>query len=226
MTSITTKKKFLTEAANILNEHSFSCLASGKESSIWLCSKNNSSFYAFTISITPYGISVMGDIGDFLFPVYNRDLSFLAGNDVEYYIHSKLSEDSKKTFFNDVRCKEFFISEFFYFIENSEDIEKYFSNDELKKVFSFIEENKISNELDLVKIKKFFYSFDNQDISDFFLLLFDIEDEYSYYDFLKEQSLLNLDDCDANFFEPTDNLIQSLYIINLAAKKILKNYLK
>jgi hypothetical protein len=58
---------------------------------VWRCKNPDTSTYAFDIMITRYGISIMGDISNITFRVgASYGMKFLAGKDVEYYIHSKL----------------------------------------------------------------------------------------------------------------------------------------
>lgn len=57
----------------------------------WRCQKPGTSSYAFDILITRFGISVQGDIQNISFRVgLSYGMPFLAGDDVAYYIHSKL----------------------------------------------------------------------------------------------------------------------------------------
>ncbi|MBC8742888.1 hypothetical protein F6X40_41225 [Paraburkholderia sp. UCT31] len=61
---------------------------------IWRCRKPGTSDLAMDIVLTPLTVSVTGDIDPLVFQV-SRGLDFLAGNDIEYYIHGKLSPECK-----------------------------------------------------------------------------------------------------------------------------------
>lgn len=56
---------------------------------VWICKKPQNNHYAFEIIFSRYGIYVNGDINSLIWRVA-RDLDFLAGGDVDYYIYSKL----------------------------------------------------------------------------------------------------------------------------------------
>jgi len=57
---------------------------------VYLCKKPGTRIYAFEIIVGRYGIYLNGDISCLVWDV-PRDIHFLAGNDVDYYIHSKLA---------------------------------------------------------------------------------------------------------------------------------------
>jgi hypothetical protein len=56
---------------------------------IYHCHKPNTSNYSFEIILGKIGIAIIGDFTNITFKIA-RDLTFLAGDDVDYYIHSKL----------------------------------------------------------------------------------------------------------------------------------------
>lgn len=92
-------ERWANEAKDLLKGHQFKQLAAWGEggSEVWECSRPGSSCYAFTICITRMGIAVVGDIDGLTFNVgSNYGMSFLAGNDVGYYIHSKLEAACKE----------------------------------------------------------------------------------------------------------------------------------
>jgi hypothetical protein len=91
------KTRWIEEAVKNLEKHEFKCLASwGEAGEIWEGSRPGSSTYALTICVTRMGIAVVGDIDGLIFNVgSNYGLPFLAGNDVSYYIHSKLEHSCK-----------------------------------------------------------------------------------------------------------------------------------
>ena len=57
---------------------------------VYLCRKPGTRTYSFEIVVGQYGIYLNGDIDCLVWDV-PRDIHFLAGTDVDYYIHSKLA---------------------------------------------------------------------------------------------------------------------------------------
>jgi len=58
---------------------------------IWECGKPGTNIYRFEIVVGSYGIYMSGDIDSLVWSrMGRRGISFLAGDDVEYYIYSKL----------------------------------------------------------------------------------------------------------------------------------------
>jgi hypothetical protein len=97
-------------AANILATHTYTRLTPlGSIGEIWRCKRPDSTCYGFDIMITRFGIAVVGDIGGLTFNVgATYGTGFLAGDDVDYYIHSKLEQHCKTTeidedYFNETR---------------------------------------------------------------------------------------------------------------------------
>lgn len=84
------------QAASILKNHQFRALVDNDDVKVWRCERPGTSAYAFDIMLTRYGIAVVGDIANLTFSVgLGYGLEFLAGDDVGYYIHSKLDEKCK-----------------------------------------------------------------------------------------------------------------------------------
>lgn len=91
--------RFAAEAERRQSKHEYTritptdCMAE-----VWRCKQPETSNYAFDIVVTRYGIASFGDIGGLTFNVgASYGIKFLAGNDVEYYIHQKLDQDCKRT---------------------------------------------------------------------------------------------------------------------------------
>jgi len=102
------KQDHINSALETLNTHVFTKLVSNQDIVAWRCKRPNSSCYAFDILITHYGISVVGDIDNLTFRVGSSyGMEFLAGRDVEYYIHSKLDHHCKERDLNHDRVREF-----------------------------------------------------------------------------------------------------------------------
>lgn len=90
------------EAAAYLKDHAYRALSDTPECQVWRCAKPGTSAYAFDIMITRFGIAVVGDIANLTFGVgMSYGLEFLGGNDIGYYIHSKLDEKCKTREFDE-----------------------------------------------------------------------------------------------------------------------------
>lgn len=88
-------------AAETLKDHKYTCLVKTADVEVWRC-KGDGIFYAFDIMMTRFGIAIVGDIDNLTFSVgLGYGMPFLAGKDVTYYIHSKLSECHKKRVFSE-----------------------------------------------------------------------------------------------------------------------------
>lgn len=88
-------------AAENLADHVYTRLFTGPGVEAWRCAEPRSSFYAFDILITRFGIAVVGDIENMTFVVGAQyGMEFLAKNDVTYYIHSKLDPKCKEVEFD------------------------------------------------------------------------------------------------------------------------------
>jgi hypothetical protein len=81
-------------------------LSEDPHAEVWRCEKPGSSNYAHDVAITRYGIAVFGDMDPLVFSVGAAyGMKFLAGEDVDYYIHSKLSSICKDTELDPVRVE-------------------------------------------------------------------------------------------------------------------------
>lgn len=214
-------------AEKTMKDHQYTLLAEGNGCEIWRCARPGTNVYAFNICVAPMGISVVGDIGDLTFGVYDRGISFLAGKDVGYYIHSKLTENCKDTDYNASGIKRNVIENVVCEIEN---------------VLSGIDEercNAISftfdydNEPTFEQLKEFVHdtyvnSKENDQISDFFRQVNDFLDDVDDLTHADEAYHL-LDNCkvisfndhwEYSYTEPSSSLITKLYMINRAAIEI------
>lgn len=85
-------------AQEICKDFEYECIARGDEKThaeIWRCKEPGSFEYAHDVMVTKMGITVVGDMDPLVFRVTGRGMDFLAGNDVEHYIYSKLDESSR-----------------------------------------------------------------------------------------------------------------------------------
>lgn len=91
------KKDYIEHAQEILATHVYTELANTPNLVAWNCQRPNSSCYGFDILITRFGIAIVGDIDNLTFRVgLSYGLNFLAGDDLGYYIHSKLDQHCKE----------------------------------------------------------------------------------------------------------------------------------
>lgn len=92
-----TEEDFINRAERILEKHEYRCLTDNHGVEVWRCAQPGTSCYAFDIMMTRFGIAVVGDIDNLTWTVGNSyGMPFLAGKDVTYYMHTKLNEVHKK----------------------------------------------------------------------------------------------------------------------------------
>lgn len=82
-------------AQKVLENHEFTKMVDQNGYQVWRCKEPGTICYAFDIYLGRYGITITGDIGELTFDVA-RDLEFLAGKDIDYYIHSKLTQEYRE----------------------------------------------------------------------------------------------------------------------------------
>ncbi|PHO10301.1 hypothetical protein CPG37_04445 [Malaciobacter canalis] len=227
--------KYREAAERILKNHQYTLLTqkSGNEvwenanCEIWHCGNDKSSSYAFDIAIMPMGIAVTGDIGEYTFDVYGRGMDFLAGKDVGYYIHSKLSRHCKEEEFIyekfEDTVKDYVLTEF----ENNDDLNYEFAVDlledcrekdfnHLKKyieIVYFDTEKELDNETE-----KFV---DN--LYNFFETVTTVSYNQEAHELLCNCSFMEFTDSfECYFIDVSGSLMRSLYMINYAAQQIMK----
>lgn len=97
-------------AAENLSDHVYTQLAAGNGVEVWRCKDPRSTFYAFDIMMTRFGIAIVGDTENMTFTVGNSyGMEFLAGKDIEYYIHSKLDAKCKEVEFDEENWRDLLI---------------------------------------------------------------------------------------------------------------------
>jgi hypothetical protein len=89
---------------------------------IYHCHKPGTNVYSFEITLGKMGIYVGGDIGSLVYRVA-RGIEFLAGNDVDYYQHSKLEH----IFYNQEEFSQENLNDFLFntLLESIQDHEKF-----------------------------------------------------------------------------------------------------
>ena len=96
------KAKRRERAAECLKDHEYTVLADTDQLKAWRCKAPRTTSYAFDILITRFGIATMGDIDGLTFNVgLSYGIEFLAGDDIGYYIHSKLEEHCREREFDE-----------------------------------------------------------------------------------------------------------------------------
>lgn len=218
------KQLWIEEAKKTLEGHEFKQLASwgGGGSEVWECSRPGSSIYAFTICITRMGIAILGDIDGLTFHVgSNYGMAFLAGDDVSYYIHSKLEQRCKATELNKERYLEWVTSRVADHIRRLD--ANGFAPDWLSKEDHDAE--------DFEKLKDYVYeTYQKLDVChpnwDWFHDCYNFLDTVDGISDENEAYSLNLDEVyfdwlDApDIVQPSESLMFRLHLINEAAKRI------
>lgn len=90
-------------AQEICRNFEYQCIARGDEKThaeIWRCKEPGSFEHAHDVMVTRMGITVVGDMDPLVFRVTGRDMSFLAGDDVDHYIHRKLDQSFRDQVLN------------------------------------------------------------------------------------------------------------------------------
>lgn len=88
--------------AKCLKDHEYTVLADTDQLKAWRCKAPGTTCYAFDILITRFGIATVGDIDGLTFRVgLSYGIEFLAGDDIGYYIHSKLEEHCREREFDE-----------------------------------------------------------------------------------------------------------------------------
>lgn len=99
--------EFEQDAIETMAQHVYTPLAVNQDCQVWRCARPGSSVYAFDIMMTRRGISVVGDIDGLSFGVgLSYGMAFLAGNDVDYYIRSKLERHCQDRELDEDRLRE------------------------------------------------------------------------------------------------------------------------
>lgn len=90
------------EAAETLKDHVYTALVDQPDLKAWRCKAPGTTAYAFDIMMSRFGIAVVGDIDNLTFEVgLGYGIEFLAKDDIDYYVHSKLSPRCKEREFDE-----------------------------------------------------------------------------------------------------------------------------
>lgn len=195
------------------------------QAEVWHCGKKGSSSYAFDICIMPMGIAVCGDIGKLTFDVYGRGIDFLAGKDIGYYIHSKLSHNCKETQF----CEKSFYAHVIEWILSSFENKSFISDFTYEEFEKLQEEENFTDFFD--NCQKMYFDCDvSSDEHDYLFSLYDfinevqeVNDNKSAHELLCNTSFLSFDDSwECDFTKMSDGLWFKLNMINYAAQQVMK----
>ncbi len=97
----------INRAERTLEKHEYTCLIDTDKVEVWRCQQPGTTCYAFDIMMTRFGIAVVGDIDNLTWTVgHSYGMKFLAGKDVTYYMHTKLDQVHKKIEFNESKFKQ------------------------------------------------------------------------------------------------------------------------
>jgi hypothetical protein len=245
------KEKQIAEIKETLKDHEFKQLAAWGDggSEVWECSRPGDSTYAFTIAVTRMGISVVGDIDGLLFNVgSNYGLPFLAGDDIDYYIHSKLESDCKNRELDRDRLIWVVTQEVMEHLfaklddEDIEIIERVLGNKLPEMASDSHEAAEMPNDCkELVKLLCAKHSeidriyaeeldvcpdwIRNEDVRQCLELIEEVEGVGALneaYELLNGFDLFQFDMCDLSIEKPSENLMFRLYMVNAAAKRIME----
>ena len=222
------RKNYIDNAKRTLKDHRYTLLTKQNGCEVWRCGRPNSNMYAFNIALLPMGICVMGDIGELTFNV-SRPLGFLAGRDVEYYIHSKLSHESRETEYDDEGIKESVADRVKDVFADNEDLWDLFSEEEFCEIAEKIEHMSFI-ELDEF-CKKLYHDTDVShkgydfldDLQEFLGDVKCLNNDRDAYELLDNCKVIEFYDCfEYGFNKPSESLIRRLYLINQASVAILQ----
>lgn len=231
----TTKKQLHRDhAKHALKNHKYTCLSRGETHELWRCAEPGSSTYAFDITMTRYGIAIMGDISGLVFRVgMDYGMGFLAGTDVEYYIHSKLEHKHFDEVEIDPRIVQLFLIQAYaiHFQENLPEHKFFESVDpddpesvvwsdfiaEFGRLREYVDDRdrRYDSEIDELPINKTIRLIEdsecNESLAIIYNLISDVDQAFGGY-YATEWT----------YTRPTSSLLFRLYLINEAAQQIIK----
>jgi len=223
-------KELVTQCMDYLKNHEYKCLVQTKDLIAWRCKAPHTTIYAFDILITRFGIAVVGDLGNFTFRVgMDYGIPFLAGDEINYYILSKLDENCKVREFN---VKYFYqvLKEYLtaWIYENLiEEMEEDVETEINKTVEKFIKEPNCFKEV-ISYIEKNSCFFKSDKVNNLLTTIIDLDyldmNSQTIHDWLNEnEKAFGMSDSWEYSFESVDeSTLFKLYMINHAAKEIMK----
>lgn len=218
-------KSNIARAEAILKNHQFTRLtAPGCAAEVWRCKRPDTTNYGFDLTISRFGIAMFGDTGALVFNVgASYGLPFLAGDDVEYYIHSKLEQCCKETELDEDHYQE---------VLNSYVVRRLEQEDDLM----FPQQDGMPHDTYHTILADWIYDqYQQSDVmSDRHDLFYGLHDLMGHnaspstaqeaHETLSDNAeLLGVEyDWDHDFEQPAGHLISRLYMLRYAAQQILK----
>lgn len=226
------KAKRRERAAECLENHQYTVLADTDQLKAWRCKAPSTTCYAFDILITRFGIAIVGDINGLTFNVgLSYGIEFLAGDDIGYYIHSKLERHCQEREFDEEAFRAALVNGVCERIcENSEHEQRESLPEWLKSEGTLGEAGRWDELRALVKDKlsAIEYGEDGYDFWDGLSDRLYEADQVSYtqeaHDLMSEhyeELGLGCDYWEITVDKPSDSLIDRLYMVNQAAKMII-----
>lgn len=208
-------------AAEILQQHTYTALVNTDQVQVWRCQKPGTSCYAFDILITRFGIAIVGDISNLTFEVGSSyGINFLAGDDIGYYIHSKLSQAHRKEQLNLGTTKELLCYPLGQLIGQWPNTPEWIrelddgSEEDFDRLNEWLDEHWIDDEAPNNAMEVHEAVAEIGDLND--------SPEHAYHIIGRHEELLELGGEWYEFVstEPSNSLMYELYLINHAAKQI------
>ena len=226
------KAKRRERAAECLKDHEYTVLADTDQLKAWRCKAPRTTSYAFDILITRFGIATIGDIDGLTFNVgLSYGIEFLAGDDIGYYIHSKLEENCREREFDEEAFRAALVTGVCSQVCEQIDEDQYDALPEWMRNDGGRHEAGRWDELrSLVEDRLAAFEY-GEDGRDFWDALNDRLYEADHVECVEQASMLmsehhevlglGCDYWEITIDKPRDSLINRLYLINHAAKAIV-----
>ena|GEM_PF-1850361 len=220
-------------AAECLKKHQYTVLADTDQLKAWRCKETGTTCYAFDILVTRFGIATVGDIVGLTFRVgLSYGIEFLAGDDIGYYIHSKLEEHCRECEFDEDAFRAALVTGVCSQIcENTHDDDDYAALPEWMRNDGGVGEAGRWNELRKLVKDRLAAIACGEDGRDFWDSLNDRLYEADQVEYIEQARMflsehheflgLGCDYWEITIDKPRDSLINRLYLINHAAKAIV-----
>lgn len=215
-------QRYAAEAARRLEGHHYSRLTPlDCAAEVWRCKRPDTTNYAFDIVVSRFGIASFGDTANLMFRVGSAyGLPFLAGDDVEYYIHSKLDECCKVEELDEEHYEQVMLETIVNWLADNDyeaPAQEGMPDDTYREVLG-----------DWIWVEYRASDVMSDDHDKLYALLDTIANSYATTANEAHETLATLAselgenyDYDYNFSRPAQHLIQDLYVLRHAARRIL-----